>query len=44
MKTVTKCHKTMGEVAKEHMRRVCHRRTKVDKKLNTFKQTQNIAS
>lgn len=43
MKTLTKCHKTMGEVAKEHMR-VCHHRTKVDKKLNTFKHTQNTAS
>lgn len=34
METLTKRHKTMDEVAKDHVRRFCYGGTEVDKKLN----------
>lgn len=37
MKTLTKCHKTTGEVANGHVRRACRGKTEVDKKTEHFK-------
>lgn len=44
MKTLTKCHETMGEGAKDHVRRLCHSKTDIDEKLNTSKHTLNTPS
>lgn len=36
-KILIKCHKTIGEVAKDYVRRLCYRRNEVDKKNEHFK-------